>query len=107
MKYVVHDKKYNFKYAFDTKNGTYVRTGILDENGKDTGIDPFMASFPHLIDEYVDRIRAAPRIQIVVRNPNHSRAFTGRIQTQKIGGADMNWRVIHYGACVRKLLKSV
>lgn len=50
MKYVVHDKKYNFKYAFDTKNGTYVRTGILDENGKDTGIDPFMASFPHLID---------------------------------------------------------
>ena len=28
----------------------YIRTGILDKNGKDTGIDPFMASFPHLID---------------------------------------------------------
>lgn len=28
----------------------YIRTGILDENGNDTGIDPFMASYPHLID---------------------------------------------------------
>lgn len=28
----------------------YIRTGILDEEGRDTGIDPFMASFPHLID---------------------------------------------------------
>ncbi|MBQ9518774.1 MAG: SPASM domain-containing protein, partial [Firmicutes bacterium] len=28
----------------------YIRTGILDENGKDTGKDPFMAEFPHLID---------------------------------------------------------
>lgn len=27
-----------------------MRTGILDENGKDTGVDPFMASYPHLID---------------------------------------------------------
>ena len=27
-----------------------MRTGILDENGKDTGVDPFMSSFPHLID---------------------------------------------------------
>lgn len=49
-KYIVHDKKYNFKYAFDTDTGAYVRTGILDEDGNDTGIDPFMASFPHLID---------------------------------------------------------
>ena len=37
-------------FAFDTETGAYVRTGVLDENGKDTGIDPFMASFPHLID---------------------------------------------------------
>jgi len=50
MKYVINDKKYHFKSAFDTKTGAYVRTGILDENGKDTGVDPFMASFPHLID---------------------------------------------------------
>lgn len=50
MKYVVKDEKYRFMSAFDTKTGAYVRTGILDENGKDTGADPFMASFPHLID---------------------------------------------------------
>ena len=50
MKYVVTDKKYRFKWAFDTETGAYVRTGVIDENGKDTGADPFMASFPHLID---------------------------------------------------------
>ena len=50
MKYIIHDKKYNFKSFFDTKSGTYIRTGELDENGNDTGIDPFMASYPHLID---------------------------------------------------------
>lgn len=50
MKYIIEDQKYRFKSAFDTETGAYVRTGILDENGKDTGIDPFMASYPHLID---------------------------------------------------------
>lgn len=50
MKYIIDDKKYHFKSAFDTATGAYVRTGILDENGKDTGKDPFMASYPHLID---------------------------------------------------------
>lgn len=50
MRYIIDDKKYHFKSAFDTETGAYVRTGVLDENGKDTGIDPFMASFPHLID---------------------------------------------------------
>ena len=50
MRYIIKDKKYNFIFAFDTKTGAYIRTGILDENGKDTGKDPFMAEFPHLID---------------------------------------------------------
>ncbi len=50
MKYSVYDKKYSYKYFFDTKTGSYMRTGILDEDGRDSGIDPFMASFPHLID---------------------------------------------------------
>ncbi len=50
MKYIIEDKQYHFKSAFDTETGAYVRTGILDANGKDTGIDSFMASFPHLID---------------------------------------------------------
>ena len=50
MKYVITDKKYKFQTAFDTQTGAYIRTGILDSDGRDTGIDPFMASFPHLID---------------------------------------------------------
>ena len=50
MKYVIDDAKYHFKSAFDTETGAYVRTGILDGEGNDTGKDPFMASFPHLID---------------------------------------------------------
>lgn len=50
MRYILEDKKYHFKSAFDTETGAYIRTGVLDENGKDTGVDPFMASYPHLID---------------------------------------------------------
>ena len=50
MRYIIEDTKYHFKSAFDTDTGFYLRTGILDENGMDTGGDPFMASFPHLID---------------------------------------------------------
>lgn len=43
------DKKHNFVAMFDTETGFYVRTGIL-KNGVDTGVDPFMASYPELID---------------------------------------------------------
>ena len=50
MRDVIADTKYCFKYAFDTETGVYVRTGILDDKGRDTGKDPFQASFPHLID---------------------------------------------------------
>lgn len=50
MRYIINDKKYNFKSAFDTDTGSYIRTGILDETGMDTGVEPFMASYPHLID---------------------------------------------------------
>lgn len=50
MRYTITDEKYNYKYAFDTETGIYIRTGILDEKGNDTGVDPFMASYPHLID---------------------------------------------------------
>lgn len=50
MRYKIIDKKYRFVSAFDDETGAYVRTGILDEHGRDTGVDPFMASFPHLID---------------------------------------------------------
>ncbi len=50
MRYIIDDKKHRFKSAFDTVTGAYVRTGIIGEDGKDTGVDPFMASYPHLID---------------------------------------------------------
>ena len=50
MQYVIDDRRYHFRSAFDMETGAYMRTGILDEQGRDTGVDPFMASFPHLID---------------------------------------------------------
>ncbi len=44
------DEEFSFRSFFNSETGEYVRTGILDENGIDTGEDPFMASFPHLLD---------------------------------------------------------
>lgn len=34
---------------FDPETGRYIRTSIM-KNGKETGVDPFMASFPELLD---------------------------------------------------------
>ena len=50
MKYRIKDGTCNFMSYFDTETGAYMRTGILDQNGKDTGKDPFMGEFPNLID---------------------------------------------------------
>lgn len=44
------DNEHNFFEVFNSKNGTYIRSGILDEKEKDTGVDPFMRDFPALID---------------------------------------------------------
>ncbi len=44
------DHQFSFISMFNPQTGAYVRTGILNEHGYDTGVDPFMASFPHLID---------------------------------------------------------
>ena len=44
------DKKNRFISIFDTETGFYQRTGVIDDEGKDTGIDPFMTEFPELID---------------------------------------------------------
>lgn len=44
------DMKNRFVEKFNTETGFYVRTGIIDENGHDTGVDPFMRNFPQLID---------------------------------------------------------
>ena len=44
------DKKNKFVSMFNPKTGFYMRTGIIGEDGKDTGVDPFMASYPELLD---------------------------------------------------------
>lgn len=50
IRYSFTDSNYHFKYFFDDETGAYIRTGVLDQNGNDTGIDPFRGNFPHLID---------------------------------------------------------
>lgn len=42
-------KEKNFISMFDEKTGKYFRTGVI-EGGKETEMDPFMASFPELLD---------------------------------------------------------
>lgn len=44
------DKLFNFTEIFNEKNGMLIRTNILDENGKETTVEPKMRSFPELID---------------------------------------------------------
>ena len=44
------DEKNKFISFFDNETGFYARTGIINEKGEDTGVDPFMASFPQLLD---------------------------------------------------------
>lgn len=43
------DTKNKFISVFDPNTGAYARSGVI-ENGKDTGKDPFMTSFPELLD---------------------------------------------------------
>lgn len=45
-----YDKVNKFKAMFNSETGYYMRTGVLDENGVDTGEDPFMTDFPELLD---------------------------------------------------------
>lgn len=42
-------KERDFISVFDECTGRYIRTGII-KDGKDTGKDPFMSSFPELLD---------------------------------------------------------
>ena len=42
-------KEKDFISMFDENTGRYIRSGVI-KDGKDTGIDPFMASFPELLD---------------------------------------------------------
>jgi radical SAM protein with 4Fe4S-binding SPASM domain len=47
---VIRDKKYHYISAFNPENGQGIRSNVYDEDMKDTGIDPFMGSFPELLD---------------------------------------------------------
>jgi radical SAM protein with 4Fe4S-binding SPASM domain len=48
IKYV--DKTNRFMEIFNPDTGFYMRSGIIDENGKETEQDPFMRTFPNLLD---------------------------------------------------------
>lgn len=43
------DKQHRFIAGFDQATGAYFRSGVM-RGGKITSVDPFMASFPHLLD---------------------------------------------------------
>ena len=43
------DRKNKFVSMFNPNTGFYIRSGVI-EDGKDTGIDPFMTAFPELLD---------------------------------------------------------
>lgn len=45
-----YDKKNKFREVFNPNTGFYMRSGVLNENGEDSGVDPFMRCFPSLID---------------------------------------------------------
>jgi hypothetical protein len=46
----IDDAASHFRSWFNPATGHYLRTGILDERGIDTGIEPFRAAFPQLLD---------------------------------------------------------
>ena len=50
IKYVIQDKKYRFLTWFDMATGNYLRSNVFGKDGMQTDEEPFMASFPHLID---------------------------------------------------------
>jgi radical SAM protein with 4Fe4S-binding SPASM domain len=44
------DTENKFVEIFNPQNGFYLRTGVLDENGKDSGVDVFQRNYPSLLD---------------------------------------------------------
>ena len=49
MKINTLDRKHKFTESFNTENGFYIRSGVF-RDGKETEEDPFMRSYPGLID---------------------------------------------------------
>ena len=50
MKLLKVDKENRFVSTFNTETGFYMRTGVINDEGVDTNVDPFMCEFPELID---------------------------------------------------------
>lgn len=50
MKIFKSDLHNKYTIHFDTKDGFYIRSDILNQSGNPTGEDPFMASYPELLD---------------------------------------------------------
>lgn len=46
----VTDRKYGYVSVFNPDTGFSIRSNVYDVEGKDTGTDPFQASFPELLD---------------------------------------------------------
>ena len=46
----IFDEKYKFAEVFNSNTGFFMRTGILDDKFADTEVNPFMRSFPSLLD---------------------------------------------------------
>lgn len=44
------DEEFGFETYFNPHDGQYLRTGVLDQTGQETGREPFMSSFPQLLD---------------------------------------------------------
>lgn len=44
------DRKNRFVSMFNPDTGFYARSGVIDKDGDDTGIDPFMTAYPELVD---------------------------------------------------------
>lgn len=44
------DFTYRYVTTFDPNTGEYFRSNVFDKQGQDTGIEPFMGDFPHLLD---------------------------------------------------------
>ena len=57
------DKKNKFISMFDPDTGFYMRSGVM-ENGKDTGVDPFMASGPELLDIGIMQVFIMLKLQL-------------------------------------------
>lgn len=44
------DFKNRYITTFDQSTGEYFRSNVFDQSGNDTGLEPFMGDFPHLLD---------------------------------------------------------